>query len=165
MFDIGFWELAILFGLGLVVLGPERLPRVANQVGGWMGQARRMARQLTTQLRSELDLESINRPPPPTYRPPKAAPETNRTADHGPGLEPDENPDAEPPPGGDEADIVDTTPSSTQAAEAPVADAGPDTEAPQAAVAAETEAPMEDFGVPAEEVTDTAEAEKDEVAS
>ena len=37
MFDIGFWELAILFGLGLVVLGPEKLPKVASQVGNWAG--------------------------------------------------------------------------------------------------------------------------------
>lgn len=57
MFDIGFWELLILFGLGLVILGPERLPRVAMQVGNWAGQARRMARNLTAQMRAELDLE------------------------------------------------------------------------------------------------------------
>jgi len=57
MFDIGFWEIFILFGIGLVVLGPERLPRVAMKVGNWAGQARRTARSLTTQLRSELDIE------------------------------------------------------------------------------------------------------------
>ena len=51
MFDIGFWELFILFGIGLIVLGPERLPRVAMKVGSWAGQARRTARSLTTQLR------------------------------------------------------------------------------------------------------------------
>jgi sec-independent protein translocase protein TatB len=61
MFDIGFWELVILFGLGLLVLGPERLPRVAMQIGNWAGQARRMARTLTTQLRDELDVD-INQP-------------------------------------------------------------------------------------------------------
>ena len=57
MFDIGFWELVILFGLGLMVLGPERLPKVAAQVGRWAGQARQMARMLTTQMREELDVE------------------------------------------------------------------------------------------------------------
>ncbi|MGI9329604.1 MAG: Sec-independent protein translocase protein TatB [Gammaproteobacteria bacterium] len=57
MFDIGFWEIFILFGIGLVVLGPERLPRVAMKVGNWAGQARRTARSLSTQLRSELDIE------------------------------------------------------------------------------------------------------------
>lgn len=57
MFDIGFWELFILFGIGLVVLGPERLPRVAMKIGNWAGQARRTARSLTTQLRNELELD------------------------------------------------------------------------------------------------------------
>ena len=57
MFDIGFWELVLLFGLGLVVLGPERLPRVAMQVGNWVGRARRMAHNLTTQIRSELEVD------------------------------------------------------------------------------------------------------------
>lgn len=55
MFDVGFWELIILFGLGLVILGPERLPKVAIQVGNWAGQARRMARQLTSQIRNEIN--------------------------------------------------------------------------------------------------------------
>jgi len=69
MFDIGFWELIILFGLGLLVLGPERLPRVAIQLGNWAGQARRMARSLTSQIRDELDID-VHQPfrkPPPTY--------------------------------------------------------------------------------------------------
>lgn len=75
MFDIGFWELVILFGLGLVVLGPERLPKVAMQIGNWAGQARRTARNLTSQIRSELDIDpTINtgykpKSPPKHHRP------------------------------------------------------------------------------------------------
>ncbi|MBT5218218.1 MAG: Sec-independent protein translocase TatB, partial [Woeseia sp.] len=42
MFGVSGGELIILLLIGLVVLGPERLPRVANQIGGWLGQARRM---------------------------------------------------------------------------------------------------------------------------
>lgn len=61
MFDIGFWELVILFGIGLMVLGPERMPRVAAQVGRWAGQARSMARNLTRQFREELEpLETMH---------------------------------------------------------------------------------------------------------
>ena len=63
MFDIGFWELAILFGLGLVVLGPEKLPKVASQVGNWAGQARRMARNLSAQMQAEINLEDVINPP------------------------------------------------------------------------------------------------------
>lgn len=67
MFDIGFWELVILFGLGLIVLGPERMPRVAAKLGRWIGQARNMARHLSNQIRDEIEpfesgLNSINEP-------------------------------------------------------------------------------------------------------
>ena len=55
MFDVGFWELVVLFGLGLMVLGPERMPKVANQLGRWASQARRMARNLTSQIQSEIE--------------------------------------------------------------------------------------------------------------
>lgn len=55
MFDIGFWELVILFGLGLMVLGPERMPKVAAKLGRWAGQARQMARNLSKQLRDEIE--------------------------------------------------------------------------------------------------------------
>jgi sec-independent protein translocase protein TatB len=57
VFDVGFWELVLLFVLGLVVLGPEKLPRVANQLGRYAGQARRMASTLTSQIRTELEAE------------------------------------------------------------------------------------------------------------
>jgi len=86
MFDVGFWELIILFGLGLVILGPERLPKVAMQVGNWVGQARRMARSMTSQLRDELDINKPYVPPTNTYnRPgmddlkPKSAAESETT--------------------------------------------------------------------------------------
>jgi len=57
MFEIGFWELALIFALGLVVLGPEKLPKVAAQLGRYAGQARRMARTLTAQIQDELEVE------------------------------------------------------------------------------------------------------------
>ena len=57
MFEIGFWELALIFALGLVVLGPEKLPKVAAQLGRYAGQARRMARTLTAQIQDELEAE------------------------------------------------------------------------------------------------------------
>lgn len=55
MFDVGFWELLLLFGLGLIILGPEKLPRVAMKVGRWAGQARSMARHLSNQIRTEVE--------------------------------------------------------------------------------------------------------------
>lgn len=57
MSGVGFWELILVFMIGLIVLGPERLPRVARQLGTWLGQARRMTRVMRRQLEDELNLE------------------------------------------------------------------------------------------------------------
>jgi len=78
MSGIGFSELIILFLIGLIVLGPERLPRVANQLGNWIGQARRMTRVMKRQLEDELDLEKTPDITPPT---PGAFVEDNKTPD------------------------------------------------------------------------------------
>tara|TARA_Y100001954_G_C15480842_1_gene440325 strand:+ start:157 stop:489 length:333 start_codon:yes stop_codon:yes gene_type:complete len=55
---IGFWELIILFLIGLIVLGPKRLPQVANQLGEWIGQAKRMTRVMRRQLEEEIELDN-----------------------------------------------------------------------------------------------------------
>ena len=69
MFGIGFQELILLSLIGLIVLGPERLPRVANQIGGWLGQARRMTRVMKRQLEDELHFEKALTINPPTRAP------------------------------------------------------------------------------------------------
>jgi sec-independent protein translocase protein TatB len=53
MFEVGFSELLLIFALALVVLGPEKLPKLAQQVGRWVGRARAMARQFRDQLEEE----------------------------------------------------------------------------------------------------------------
>ena len=53
MFEVGFTEIILILGIALLVLGPEKLPKVAADVGRWMGRARAMARQLRTQLDDE----------------------------------------------------------------------------------------------------------------
>ena len=53
MFEVGFSELLVIFALALVVLGPEKLPKLAQQVGRWVGRARAMARQFRDQLEEE----------------------------------------------------------------------------------------------------------------
>lgn len=57
MFDIGFSEILVIFVLALIVLGPEKLPRVVREVGRWVGRARAMARQFQEQLEEEVDVE------------------------------------------------------------------------------------------------------------
>jgi sec-independent protein translocase protein TatB len=61
MFDIGFSEILVIFVLALVVLGPEKLPRVVREVGRWVGRARAMARQFQEQLEEEVDSSDRNR--------------------------------------------------------------------------------------------------------
>jgi Tat protein translocase TatB subunit len=59
MLDFGFSEILLTSAIALVVLGPERLPKVARQVGNWMGRARVMARQLSEQLEREVSAEEL----------------------------------------------------------------------------------------------------------
>jgi len=59
MFDFGFSEIVLTSAIALIVLGPEKLPKVARQVGNWMGRARSMARQLTEQLEREVIAEDL----------------------------------------------------------------------------------------------------------
>jgi len=112
MFDVGFWEIALIFMLGLMVLGPEKLPRIAAQLGRWVGRARRTATQLRYQLEREIDL---NDKPRPRYTPPP------RTAH----IVPPPGRQADRPAGGaDESE----TPAAQQPAEAEAAepDGGPE---------------------------------------
>ncbi len=83
MLDVGFSEILLTSAIALIVLGPERLPKVARQVGNWMGRARAMARQLSEQLEREVSAEELLKiqskpalPPDPPYNapnPPKNA--------------------------------------------------------------------------------------------
>ena len=51
MFDVGFWELAIIAVIALLVIGPERLPKAARTAGLWVGRARRMV----TDVKADID--------------------------------------------------------------------------------------------------------------
>jgi len=72
MFEVGFSELLLIMVLALLVLGPQKLPKVVGQVGRWMGRARAMARQFREQL--EIEAAEAQRPPPPAAPPQDAAP-------------------------------------------------------------------------------------------
>ena len=61
MFDVGLWEIILIFGIGLIILGPERLPRVAAQLGRWIGRAQRTANQFRRKLQRELELDDLMR--------------------------------------------------------------------------------------------------------
>ncbi|KPQ29782.1 MAG: twin arginine-targeting protein translocase TatB [Marinobacter excellens HL-55] len=59
MFDIGFIELLICGIIALLVLGPERLPTAARAAGRWIGGARRMVSQFTSELDRQLKAEEL----------------------------------------------------------------------------------------------------------
>jgi sec-independent protein translocase protein TatB len=86
MFEVGFTEIVLILGLALLVLGPEKLPGLAEKVGRWTGRARAMARQLRTQLEQEVTMEEMtkSRPmqaPPPASPPPSADASTTSSAE------------------------------------------------------------------------------------
>jgi sec-independent protein translocase protein TatB len=59
MFEVGFQELVLIALLALVVLGPEKLPKLAAQLGRWTGRARSMARNLRQQLEQEVSYDEL----------------------------------------------------------------------------------------------------------
>jgi sec-independent protein translocase protein TatB len=63
MFEVGFTEIILIFGIALLVLGPERLPKLAADLGRWAGRARAMARTLRTQLEQEVRFDPLQDSP------------------------------------------------------------------------------------------------------
>jgi len=109
VFDVGFNELVLIFIIGLLVLGPQRLPKVAAEIGKWIGRARRTATELRRQLEREIELNDIQPPPPPSPT------ETQNPFHHAPL-----DTGAAPPPA-DAAPPAPTTPPATAAEPPPAA--------------------------------------------
>ncbi|CAI1753380.1 Sec-independent protein translocase protein TatB [Serratia quinivorans] len=59
MFDIGFSELLLVLVIGLVVLGPERLPVAVRTVSGWIRALRSLAASVQNELSQELKLQEL----------------------------------------------------------------------------------------------------------
>lgn len=144
MFEVGFTELLLIFAIALVVLGPQKLPKVAQQVGRWVGRARAMARQFRDQLEEEahnletkvnidpdIDMSLDPKPKPaatPTPETPAPPPEPTPVAeeefyppDHHMHSSHRANAPAESAPVGEPAPVADAAP----AEPAPVATSSP----------------------------------------
>jgi sec-independent protein translocase protein TatB len=87
VFEVGFTEILLILGLALLVLGPEKLPGLAEKVGRWTGRARSMARQLRTQLEHEVTMEELSRSRPSQPATPPPSPDTSAAAPE-PGIAP-----------------------------------------------------------------------------
>ena len=62
MFDVGFAEILLLSLVGLLVLGPERLPRVARTLGGMARKARGSWLNLKRSIEAEMKAEDLKEP-------------------------------------------------------------------------------------------------------
>ena len=61
MFDIGFFELLILGVVGLLVIGPERLPETVRNIGLWIGRIKRSMRDVRQDIEQELGTDEVRR--------------------------------------------------------------------------------------------------------
>lgn len=59
MFDIGFWELCLVGLVSLLVIGPEKLPKVARIAGFWVGKTRHMVASVKEEIKEELKEEEL----------------------------------------------------------------------------------------------------------
>ncbi len=55
MIDVGFWEMAFIGVIALVIIGPERMPGVVRTAGAWFARARRMVNDVKRDFRREMD--------------------------------------------------------------------------------------------------------------
>lgn len=61
MFDIGFAELLLIAVLGLLVLGPERLPTAVRTISLWLGRLRRSFTSIRQEIEREVGADEIRR--------------------------------------------------------------------------------------------------------
>ena len=61
MFDIGFTELLVIGVVALIVIDPERLPRVARTVGHLMGRMQRYVADVKADINREMELEELRK--------------------------------------------------------------------------------------------------------
>jgi sec-independent protein translocase protein TatB len=61
MFDIGFSELMLIGLVALVVIGPERLPRVARTAGHLLGKLQRYVSDVKSDIQREMQLEDLKK--------------------------------------------------------------------------------------------------------
>jgi sec-independent protein translocase protein TatB len=61
MFDIGFSELLLIAVVALVVIGPEKLPRVARTVGHLLGRMQRYVNDVKADINREMALDDLRK--------------------------------------------------------------------------------------------------------
>ena len=59
MFDVGFFELVLIGVVALLVVGPERLPKVARTAGMWLGRGRRFLNSVKQDIDREIKADEL----------------------------------------------------------------------------------------------------------
>lgn len=108
MFDVGFAEIFLLGLIGLLVLGPERLPGVARTVGGFIRKARVSWASLRKTIESELAEADIS---DPIKRASEEFKQIGKNLTDVPGFNSEDT--ESPPPGKDSKPAITTAPDDT----------------------------------------------------
>lgn len=59
MFDIGFWEILLIAVVALIVVGPERLPKLIRVTGLWIGRAQASLQSIRSEISKELRAQEL----------------------------------------------------------------------------------------------------------
>jgi len=59
MFDIGFWEFALIGIITLIVVGPERIPAIAKTAGHYIGKAKRFVAKIQEDIGDEIEADKL----------------------------------------------------------------------------------------------------------
>jgi len=59
MFDIGFWEFALIGVITLIVVGPERMPAIARKAGQYAGKAKRFIAKIQEDVGDEIEADKL----------------------------------------------------------------------------------------------------------
>ena len=61
MFDFGFWELALVLIISLIILGPERLPAFASQLGSLIKKIKDFANTVKSNIENESRMNDLKK--------------------------------------------------------------------------------------------------------
>ena len=59
MFDFGFWEIAIIGTITLIVVGPEKMPSLARKVGLYFGKFNKFLNKVKSDINEELKVDEL----------------------------------------------------------------------------------------------------------
>ena len=61
MFDVGFWELALIGIITLLVVGPERMPQIAKKAGYYLGKVKRFIAKIQDDVGDEIEADKLKK--------------------------------------------------------------------------------------------------------